>query len=82
MAIWTGADNGSQLGAYLQIQETEAVSNVQLRVPEYLPALLESGVFVHPARQAGFPLVPTAYGYYPRRYDQPADAPGIGAELI
>ncbi len=83
MAIWTGADNGSQLGAYLQIQETEAVSNVQLRVPEYLPALLESGVFIHPARQhAEFPPVPTAYGYYPRRYDRPTDAPGIGAGLI
>lgn len=83
MAIWTGADNGSQLGAYLQIQETEAVSNVQLRVPEYLPALLESGVFIHPARQpAEGALVPTAYGYYPRRYDRPSDAPGIGARLI
>ena len=49
MAIWTGADNGSQLGVYLQIQETEAVSNVQLRAPEYLPALLESGIFLHPS---------------------------------
>ena len=82
MAIWTGADNGSQLGAYLQIKETEAVSNVQLRVPEYLPALLESGIFIHPARHAEVPLVPTAYGYYPRRYDRSADTPGIGAELI
>ena len=26
MAVWTGADNGSQLGVYLQIQETEAVA--------------------------------------------------------
>ena len=82
MAIWTGADNGSQLGAYLQIRETEAVSNVQLRAPEYLPALLESGIFIHPARHAEPPVVPTAYGYYPRRYDRPADAPGIGAGLI
>jgi hypothetical protein len=82
MAIWTGADNGSQLGAYLQIQETEAVSNVQLRVPEYLPALLESGVFVHPARQAESPPVPSAYGYYPRHYGRPPDTPGIGAGLI
>jgi hypothetical protein len=83
VAIWTGADNGSQLGAYLQIQETEAVSNVQLRVPEYLPALLEGGIFLHPARQQlELPAVPTAHGYYPRRYDRPADAPGIGAGLI
>ena len=82
MAIWTGADNGSQLGVYLQIQETEAVSNVQLRAPEYLPALLESGIFLHPARQPELPLVQAGYGYYPRRYDRPADAPGIGAGLI
>jgi hypothetical protein len=82
MAIWTGADNGSQLGAYLQAQETEAVSNVQLRAPEYLPALLESGVFIHPAREAELPLGPAAYGYYPRCYDWPADPPGIGAGLI
>jgi hypothetical protein len=82
MAIWTGADNGSQPGAYLQIHETGAVSNVMLRVPEYLPALMESGLFIHPDRQEGFLLVPTGYGYYPRRYDQPADTPGIGAGLI
>jgi hypothetical protein len=82
LAIWTGADNGSQLGAYLQAQETEAVINVQLRVPEYLPALLEGGIFIHPARHVEFPLVPTAYGYYPRRYGQSADAPGIGARLV
>ena len=53
MAVWTGADNGSQLGVYLQIQETEAVRNVQIRVPEYLPARLESGIFLHPARKSG-----------------------------
>ena len=64
MAIWQGADNGSQLGVYLQIQETEAVSNVQLRAPEYLPALLESGIFLHPSRpQRIHRPPPLAYGY-------------------
>ena len=83
VAIWTGADNGSQLGAFLQIQETEAVSNVQLRAPEYLPAALEGGIFLHPSRQrAESPFAQTAYGYYPRRDYPPADAPGIGAGLI
>jgi hypothetical protein len=53
MAVWTGADNGSQLGIYQQIQETEAVRNVQLRAPEYLPVRLESGIFLHPARKRG-----------------------------
>jgi len=83
MAIWTGADNGSQMGVFRQIQETEAVANVQLRAPEYLPALLESGIFIHPSRQQyEFPFPHTAYGSGPGRYQGPAGAPGIGAGLI
>ena len=50
LAIWKGADNGSQMGVYLQIQETEAVANVQIRSQEYLPANLERGVFLIPSR--------------------------------
>jgi len=50
LAIWQGADNGSQMGVYFQIQETEAVRNVQIRAPEYLPVALESGLFLHPSR--------------------------------
>lgn len=83
MAIWTGADNSSQMGAYLQAQETEAVSNLQVRVPEYLPALLESGIFIHPSHPpAEFPLTPTPYGYGYSRLDHAAGLPGIGAGLI
>jgi hypothetical protein len=52
-AVWTGADNGSQLGAYLLTQETEAVSNVAIRAPEYLPARLEAGIFLHPSQPCG-----------------------------
>ena len=33
LAIWKGADNGSQIGVYLGIQETEAVANVQISLP-------------------------------------------------
>jgi hypothetical protein len=50
LAIWHGADSGSQIGVYYQIQETEAVHNVQLRAPEYLPVALESGIFLHPSQ--------------------------------
>jgi hypothetical protein len=49
LAIWKGADNGSQIGVYQQIQETEAVTNVQIRSTEYLPANLERGVFLIPS---------------------------------
>ena len=50
MAIWKGADNGSQMGVYYQMQETEAVTNIQIRSAEYLPANLQSGVFLIPSR--------------------------------
>jgi hypothetical protein len=62
MAVWRGADNGSQIGVYGQIQETEAVCNVQLRAPEYLPARLECGVFLTPSRP--FPLIAMPSPYY------------------
>jgi hypothetical protein len=50
LAIWKGADNGSQIGVYLVTQETEAVTNVQIRSLEYLPANLERGVFLIPSQ--------------------------------
>ena len=83
MAVWTGADNGSQIGVYLQIQETEAVANVQLRAPEYLPALLESGIFLHPSH-AEHELHHPRFRYgYGQPYGQLAsDFSGIGADLI
>ena len=42
MAIWKGADNGSQMGVFYQIQETEAVTNIQIRSAEYMPANLRA----------------------------------------
>ncbi|MBB5503104.1 hypothetical protein [Paraburkholderia sp. MM5384-R2] len=92
MAVWHGADNGSQMGVYHQIQETEAVSNVQIRTPEYLPVLLESGLFLHPSRPLPRPELPAFiyYGYYSGRQrsccddedDELAGLPGIGANLL
>jgi hypothetical protein len=80
MAVWAGADNGSQLGVYWQMQETEAVRNVQIRAPEYLPARLEAGVFLHPSRAMREERhEPSLYGYgYQRGYG----FTGIGAELV
>ena len=53
MAVWKGADNGSQMGVFLQIQETEAVANIQIRANEYLVANLECGVFLIPSHSCG-----------------------------
>jgi hypothetical protein len=89
MAIWQGAENGSQIGVYYQIQETEAVRNVQLRAPEYLPVALESGIFLNPSR----PLhelrpAPIGYGLPPAQTcgdggdDEPENLFGIGIALL
>ena len=73
VAIWKGADNGSQMGVFYQIQETEAVANIQIRSAEYLPANLQRGVFLIPSRALSEPLAPTGYGYGTHR---PACADG------
>jgi hypothetical protein len=63
MAIWTGADNGSQIGVYYILQETEAVRNVQLRAQEYVPFGLETGIFLEPSRPIVITRPRSAYGY-------------------
>ena len=63
MAVWNGADNGSQMGVYQFKEETEAVRNVQLRVPEFLPFNLEAGIFLEPSATVGQPAPLFGYGY-------------------
>ena len=63
MAVWTGADNGSQMGVYKSLEETEAVRNVQLRAPEFLPFNMEAGVFLVPSAAVTVPAPAAAYGY-------------------
>ncbi len=90
MAIWTGADNSSQIGVYNFIQETEAVRNVQLRAPEYLPFALEAGIFLEPSRAAIITPVHHVYGVGLRtatdacadHEDDELSYTGIGASLI
>jgi hypothetical protein len=65
VAVWTGADNGSQMGVYYFLQQTEGVANVQVRAPEYVPFGLEVGVFLVPSH-AVLPCpqrLPYGYGY-------------------
>ncbi|HWG19550.1 MAG TPA: hypothetical protein VG225_03405 [Terracidiphilus sp.] len=90
MAVWKGADNGSQMGVFYQIQETEAVANIQIRSAEYVPANLECGVFLIPSRTLAekIPRMEYGYGVHPRRCtSEPADMDdevpfGIGVGLI
>lgn len=48
VAIWRGADDESQIGAYRTLFETQAVTNLQTRLTEYLPFGLEAGIFLVP----------------------------------
>jgi hypothetical protein len=94
MAVWKGADNGSQMGVYYQIQETEAVANIQIRSAEYLPANLQSGVFLIPSQPFREKIPAMQYGcgdqVRPRRgaargepRSEEEDTPfGIGIGLI
>jgi hypothetical protein len=90
MAVWKGADNGSQIGVFYQIQETEAVTNIQIRSEEYLPANLQCGVFVIPSRPLPEITPPMRYGLSietPRcrseNVSEEEDVPiGIGIGLI
>jgi hypothetical protein len=75
------------MGFYLTIEETEAVRNVQLRAPEFLPFNLESGIFLEPSAAVLVSHPPTGYGYG-RRLDPCGDPEdelafmGIGVHLI
>ena len=90
MAVWTGADDGSQIGVYNPLQETQAVRNVQLRAPEYLPFGLEVGIFLEPSRPIiELPQMVQGYGPSRRRCNPCADDEdedlrfvGVGASLI
>jgi hypothetical protein len=50
MAVWTGADDGAEMGAFHATEETLGVRNVQLCAPEFLPLGLEAGIFLEPSR--------------------------------
>jgi hypothetical protein len=89
LAVWRGADNSSQIGVYYAIQETEAIRNVQLRAPEYLPVALETGIFIHPSRTLLRRAEPRiSYGpVLPRdccdeHHTDPQTVPGIGGHLL
>jgi hypothetical protein len=60
--IMTGADDGSEIGAWHITEEWKAIRNVQIRLGEYLPFALEAGIFLVPS--AAEPAIHVvAYGY-------------------
>jgi hypothetical protein len=67
VAVWQGADDESQIGAYHALYETQAVGNLRTRLDEFLPFGLEAGVFLVPSAAEVIPLPMQVYGYGPRR---------------
>ncbi len=87
VAVWKGADNGSQMGVFQTAQETEAVTNIQIRSAEFLPANLERGVFLVPSRPEVEAAPVAGYGYEAPRCTGAGDAAddgfgGIGVGLL
>lgn len=63
VAVWQGADDESQVGAYHLLFETQGVANLRTRFDEYLPFGLEAGIFLIPSRPEPAPLPLAPYGY-------------------
>jgi len=63
MAVWTGADDGAEMGAFHGTEETLGIRNVQLCAPEFLPVGLEAGIFLEPSQPIVKPREPRIYGY-------------------
>jgi hypothetical protein len=77
VAVWQGADDESQVGAYHLLYETQGVGNLRTRVDEYLPFGLEAGIFLVPSRaERPREEPPAAYG--PGR-DRAAEIDGVDA---
>ena len=83
--IFRGADDESEMGAFHELFEPQRITNVEVRLKEYLRFGLEAGLFFEPRLESRRP-VPNAYTYT-KWVDLCADTeaeplPGIGAGLI
>jgi hypothetical protein len=93
MAVWTGADDGAEMGVFHNTEETLGIRNVQLCAPGFLPVELEAGIFLEPSQPIVKPRERRLYGYpYFTRLGGPCDPDeddfeelarlGLGAHLI
>jgi hypothetical protein len=62
VAVWQGADDASQIGAYHLLYETQGTANYRARLDEFLPFSLEAGIFLIPSRPELALLPPLGYG--------------------
>ena len=80
VCVMTGADDGTEIGAYHLTQEWQAIRNVQIRLGEYLPFALEAGIFLVPS--AAEPVARIVdYGYGARKNIGPICDDGGGDDM-
>ena len=86
MAVWTGADDGAEMGVFHDTEEALGIRNVQLCAPDFLPVELQAGIFLEPSQPVGKPRERRHYGYpYHGRYGaygRGTTSLGLGAQLI
>ena len=63
VAVWQGADDESEIGAFHDLHLPQAVNNLATRFGEYLPFALEAGIFLIPSHHAPLVVPRHAYGY-------------------
>jgi hypothetical protein len=85
--IFNGADDESEMGAFHDLYEPQRITNLTVRLDEYLRFGLEAGIFFEPQIESRPPAA-SAYGYGAMTswcgdaMEQPEQLPGIGAGLI
>ena len=81
--IFSGADDGSEMGAFHELFEPQRITNLQIRLDEYLRFGLEAGIFFEP-QLAASPVPWRPYGYCIDLCggDGEGPLPGIGAGQI
>jgi hypothetical protein len=82
--IFSGADDESEMGAFHELFEPQRISNLEIRLGEYLRFGLEAGIFFEP-KIARPPARARSYGDYGGFVDlceESQQLPGIGAGLI
>jgi hypothetical protein len=87
VAVWQGADDESEIGAFHDLHVPQALNNLSARLGEYLPFALESGIFLIPSHHAPLARPRHAYGYGGRLEGGDMDerdllALAVGAALI
>jgi hypothetical protein len=63
IAVWQGADDESEIGAFHDLFMPQAMNNLATRFGEYLPFALEAGIFLVPSHHAPLAVPRHAYGY-------------------